>query len=178
MYDRITDSQALMTAAIEHRIAADALLAECQSRKRLPVRTVIVEQYATSLRLALESFLACQELISIDRRPALTLHALFLHCERHGLDLPDTADFSTENFEVLLVACDENSNFRNSSRNACYTADLVWPQLYAAHLIEAVQSMIDRNARTHTERATPAAGWRCAFPAGAARAPMRHSRAA
>ena len=166
MHKTSDDSQTLMIGATQHRIAGDFLLSGSRATHNLPVRAVICEQYAKSIRLALESFAAHKELDVANVRSKLTLHELFLYCERHGLELRDTPDFSTENFEVLLVACDEKSDYDSSSRNACYTSDLVWPQLYAAHLIEAIQSILDRAANRHVKPALQGTDRHAPFPAG------------
>jgi len=146
MRELSNNPQALIVVATQHRIAADILLlcsqGDRQGNQKLPVRAVICEQYAKSIRLALESFVAQKELNPFSRRQEMTLHELFLYCESHGLELQDTPDFSTENFETLLIAFAEGSNYKFFPRNAAYTADLVWPKLYAAHLIEVVRSVV------------------------------------
>ena len=146
MYQTCNDSRALMIAATHHRIAGDFLLAGSRGKDRLPLRAVICEQYTKSMRLALESFVTHRgvELEWHDARR--NLFELFVYCKKLGLELRDTPDFSTENFEMLLVACGEQNYYESSSQNANYTTDLVWPQLYAAHLIEVITLIIEQNS--------------------------------
>lgn len=142
MYEQSDESRDLMIAATQHRIAGDFLMAGSIRDNKLPVRAVIYEQYSISMRRALESFLANQETEVGQSHCKKTLHKLFVYCENHGLDLQDTPDFSKENFEMLLAAYDENIVYKSGRWNANYTADLIWPQLYAGHLIEKIQAMI------------------------------------
>jgi hypothetical protein len=143
MYETNSHSRALIIAATQHRIAGDFLLAGSEGNDKLPVRAVICEQYTKAMRLALESFVTHVGVELETGHLKMTLFDLFVYCEKHGLELRDSTDFSKENFELLLVACGEKSNYKYIPRNASYTSDLVWPQLYAAHLIDEVQSKIE-----------------------------------
>jgi hypothetical protein len=142
MYKSSNDPQALMTAAIQHKIAGDTLLICSQGRQKLPVRAAIFEQYAKSTRLALMSFAAQKKIKFPSHHLIITLLELFALCEFHGLELQNTSDFCVENFERLLVSYDEESGCKFIIKTASYTADLIWPKMYTAHFIEAIQSIV------------------------------------
>lgn len=166
MYENNNDPRVLMIAATQHKIAGDFLLNGSNGKQKLPVRAVICEQYAKSIRLALESFAAHKELEIANHCLKMNLYEFFVYCESHGLHLHDTSDFSTENFEMLLVAIDEKSSYRFYQTNANCTADLVWPQLYTAHLIGVIRSIIDNVTNNHALTAVRSAARPSAFPAG------------